>query len=72
MKTRVIKKSYHVRDRGGTNSLEACVYDIHKEGSWLQTQEMDQSRGMAQGCRGSTCAETDERCDHTSNGLFGL
>ncbi|GJR87164.1 hypothetical protein Tco_0211175 [Tanacetum coccineum] len=72
MKTRAIKKSHHVRDRGGMNSREACVYDSRKEGSWLQTQEIDQSGGVAQGCHWSTGAETDERCHHISNGLSGL
>ncbi|GJZ67411.1 hypothetical protein Tco_0630651 [Tanacetum coccineum] len=72
MKTRVIKKSHHVRDRGGMNRQEACVRDSHKEGSWFQTHETDQSGDVAQGCRWSTGAKTDGRCDHTSNGLFGL
>ncbi|GJX34964.1 hypothetical protein Tco_0246521 [Tanacetum coccineum] len=39
-------------------SREACVPDSHKEGSRLQTQEMDQSGGVAQGCRSRKCAGT--------------
>ncbi|GKD78925.1 hypothetical protein Tco_1341546, partial [Tanacetum coccineum] len=68
----VIKKSHPEKGQGGMCSREACVLDSHKGGSRLQTQEIDQSRGVAQGCRGSTCAGTGRQCDHTSNGPFGL
>ncbi|GJZ95631.1 hypothetical protein Tco_0667965 [Tanacetum coccineum] len=60
------------KGRGGTHSREACVHDSHREGSQIQTQEMDQSGGVAQGCHWSTGAETGGQCDHTSNRPFGL
>nr|GFA28637.1 hypothetical protein [Tanacetum cinerariifolium] len=68
----VIKRSHPEEGRGGICSQEACVPDSHKEGSQLRTKEMDRSGGVAQGCRKLTCAGTEERCDHTSNGIFGL
>ncbi|GJW01194.1 hypothetical protein Tco_1556445 [Tanacetum coccineum] len=50
-------------------SREACVPDNHKEGSLLRTQEMDQSGGVAQGCRGLTCVGIGRLYDHKSSEL---